>query len=793
MTSCSSLCLDFLSTSNFPAQFCDFLLAKEDLEFQNEIPCCGMGKAYLVKYKGSDLVLKTVLDNRGLANVYPAYASLVTSLLSLRFYFLAPIQGFTAAPPLGICYSSYTSYRPLSTYLVSPALIPPTNRALIAAFVAYGMAYLEFNQLLHGSLHSGNIFLTDSFIPIITDYGLSRGYDFFRDPTRCDQIAWIAPEMLLLDEVNYSIDVYAYGILLFEMFEGRRPFEYLSNAEYLLELKAGHLDSLDFKATPSNWHSIIRRCTDRTPLRRPTFIDIYQNIKSGQYSFPGIDTAKFKAVLAQYPIQRITGAETPPPPLNVDYVSGADILSDPNHPQFVEYVQYLGITIPVDAVDAFSAAVSRFVGRGQSDQSLVRFLLSAVAAVCQQGPEFRKRVFQSPFFKRLHITTVAQSDLLLEILLPVFTTSRDLIGRPLYESIALLFVFHPTEALNIFSRYVKDTKTFNQPFWDVIHVYVGLWPLFCGSTSGGFYLRVLAHLYATSPDFQKTFGREVIAIVSRFQRSKRTFLAASLFTIRFAIGALSVPPSAQLRLARDSENWAAAASVLLRVPSLAASAGVAAALAARLHECPDRRTFAIVLRFARAGEAHARLLMAAQGWFDAASPESSFLVLLAIFGFPNLRAEIGRQPEFFANLIAICTAESVTVVHSVCSLLQRVDVTPEYVALASKSGLLAHYLRVTLEASATTVVKFGIVCVDVYARVGYAEEWLYTLAAVIQLLKTRYHEFGEEVIAVMSTLSAYPPCLAVMREQGLVEYYQELLAYEKYAEYARFFLRHAAQ
>jgi hypothetical protein len=74
---------------------------------------------------------------------------------------------------------------------------------------------------------------------------------------------------------------------------------------------------------------------------------------------------------------------------------------------------------------------------------------------------------------------------------------------------------------------------------------------------------------------------------------------------------------------------------------------------------------------------------------------------------------------------------------------------------------------------------------------GYAEEWVYALGIVMQLLKARYHEFGDEVIAVMSTLSAYTPCLTIMREQGLVEYYQGLLAYDKYADYARFFLTNA--
>jgi hypothetical protein len=188
------------------------------------------------------------------------------------------------------------------------------------------------------------------------------------------------------------------------------------------------LESLDFKATPPNWQVIIRRCTDRTPFR-PTFISIFQNVESGPCAFPGVDTTSFKAVLAQYPIQWIGRAEAPPPPLKVDYIDGKDILASSKHPQLVEYVYYVSVVIRVNAVDAFAGAISRYVGHGQPDHPLVRFLLSAAASFAQQGPEFRKKLLQSRFFTRLHITNLDQADILLEIL-PVFITDRDLLlGR----------------------------------------------------------------------------------------------------------------------------------------------------------------------------------------------------------------------------------------------------------------------------------------------------------------------------------------------------------------------------
>jgi len=92
-----------------------------------------------------------------------------------------------------------------------------------------------------------------------------------------------------------------------------------------------------------------------------------------------------------------------------------------------------------------------------------------------------------------------------------------------------------------------------------------------------------------------------------------------------------------------------------------------------------------------------------------------------------------------------------------------------------------------------TIIRFGIVATDVYAREGFAEEWMYALDQMIELMKTRYQEFGEETIAVMTTLSKYKPCFLRMKEAGFVEYFQRLQQLEKFQGFARFFLANATR
>jgi hypothetical protein len=190
-------------------------------------------------------------------------------------------------------------------------------------------------------------------------------------------------------------------------------------------------------------------------------------------------------------------------------------------------------------------------------------------------------------------------------------------------------------------------------------------------------------------------------------------------------------------------------------------------------------------------EAHARTVVAAGGWFDRRNVDFSFTLLLVLFVWPALRAEVARTSEYFEILKLIAGRKEPTLTHAICSLMQRVPVDREYVQSASQSGLLGAYLRATLESSDQAFLKFGIICVDVHARAGWAAEWAYAVMIVIELMKKGNQELMDAMMAVMMTLSFHPACLTIMLENGLYEWFQGLQQYDRYAEVARVFLANA--
>jgi serine/threonine protein kinase len=98
----------------------------------------------------------------------------------------------------------------------------------IANGIARGLAAAHELHIVHADMKPDNVILARSGIPMITDFGLSRFFDPEGGSTLTDAIkgtpAYIAPEILHGARADMRSDVYATGILFYELFTGARPF-----------------------------------------------------------------------------------------------------------------------------------------------------------------------------------------------------------------------------------------------------------------------------------------------------------------------------------------------------------------------------------------------------------------------------------------------------------------------------------------------------------------------------------------------------------------------------------------
>jgi serine/threonine protein kinase len=148
----------------------------------------------------------------------------------------------------------------------------PGDKALdIARQLCAGLAAAHGKGVLHRDLKPANIMLDGRGQVVITDFGLAGVADDIRgNEIRSGTPAYMAPEQLAGKEVSTRSDIYALGLVLYEVFTGKRAF-----ADKLVGVAAGSGDR-----TPSRPSSVVKdldpivekvilRCLEVEPGARP--------------------------------------------------------------------------------------------------------------------------------------------------------------------------------------------------------------------------------------------------------------------------------------------------------------------------------------------------------------------------------------------------------------------------------------------------------------------------------------------------------------------------------------------
>jgi len=138
--------------------------------------------------------------------------------------------------------------------------------AFFAREIGKGLAYLHERGIVHRDLKPANIFYDDGYVKI-GDYGLSKFISVSRHSAQTASVGtvhYMAPE---IGSGNYSrgVDIYALGVMLYEMLCGKVPFEGSSMAEVLMK----HLTSQpELDNLPQPFARVIRKALEKDPKDR---------------------------------------------------------------------------------------------------------------------------------------------------------------------------------------------------------------------------------------------------------------------------------------------------------------------------------------------------------------------------------------------------------------------------------------------------------------------------------------------------------------------------------------------
>lgn len=165
----------------------------------------------------------------------------------------------------------YVDGEDLSSLLRRIGRLPHDKALEIARQVCAGLAASHDRGVIHRDLKPANVMLDGRGKARITDFGLAAAAGASSDGEIAGTPAYMAPEQLAGGAVSAQTDIYALGLLLFELFTGRRVHDVAT----LVELRERHQRAASAVLSTGSADiepavlRVIERCVDTDPGRRP--------------------------------------------------------------------------------------------------------------------------------------------------------------------------------------------------------------------------------------------------------------------------------------------------------------------------------------------------------------------------------------------------------------------------------------------------------------------------------------------------------------------------------------------
>ena len=153
--------------------------------------------------------------------------------------------------------------------------------------IIVGLIQIHSANIVHRDLHSGNILLKQVHYSLlyaeIGDLGISKSATESTDDDNNDNygiIPYMAPEIFHGHKYTAASDIYSFGMIMWELMTGRRPFwDRNHDTDLIIEICDGLRPPIVTNA-PEGYIELMKECWQSDPNKRPTGNVIFEEVEN---------------------------------------------------------------------------------------------------------------------------------------------------------------------------------------------------------------------------------------------------------------------------------------------------------------------------------------------------------------------------------------------------------------------------------------------------------------------------------------------------------------------------------
>ncbi|KAK2385297.1 Serine/threonine-protein kinase sty13 [Trifolium repens] len=265
------------------------------------------GKLYRGTYNGEDVAIKILErpenDISKAQLMEQQFQQEVMMLATLKHPNIVRFIGACRKPMVWCIVTEYAKGGSVRQFLTKRQnrTVPLKLAIKQALDVARGMAYVHGLGLIHRDLKSDNLLIFGDKSIKIADFGVARIEVQTEGMTpETGTYRWMAPEMIQHRPYTQKVDVYSFGIVLWELITGMLPFQNMTAVQAAFAVVNRNVRPILPNDCLPVLREIMTRCWDPNPDVRPPFTEIVAMLENAEIEvMTTVRKARFRCCMTQ--------------------------------------------------------------------------------------------------------------------------------------------------------------------------------------------------------------------------------------------------------------------------------------------------------------------------------------------------------------------------------------------------------------------------------------------------------------------------------------------------------------